>query len=435
VLWDFQDLLARRLLLWSALSVTGGLLFLALGDTFWRGFGLQAVVWGVIDAAIAYFGQRSAARQRTASRGDGKAIGRAGANLRRLLWINTGLDVLYVAGGVLLVYTLGRTDLFAAGNGWGVILQGGFLLLFDLLHALAVPNGAPDTTVHQAFSAAFAGPEHRSFRLEGGTQTALLIHGFAGTPDELRGLAQSLHRAGWTVSVPLLPGFGADIATLPEREHAEWQEAVTAAARELAGDGRGPDLLVGYSLGAALSVAAANTLQPAGLVLLAPFHWPEPWWLRPGEFFVRPFLPPGFRPLRKSDLSEPRLAAGIRGFMPDVDLEDPQVQAAMRDFRVPLSLIDQVRAAGRRMLAAAPQVMAPALVIQGSRDSVARPAGARKLLARLPRGTRYVEVDGEHDLMRPGNPAWPDVERALLDFAAELTGEEADPNAQLTHRT
>jgi pimeloyl-ACP methyl ester carboxylesterase len=94
----------------------------------------------------------------------------------------------------------------------------------------------------------------------------------------------------------------------------------------------------------------------------------------------------------------------------------------MRDFRVPLSLIDQVRAAGRRMLAAAPQVAPRTLIIQGSRDSVARPAGARKLLTRLPRGTRYVAVDGEHDLMRPGNPAWPDVERTLLDFAAEVTG-------------
>ncbi len=168
-------------------------------------------------------------------------------------------------------------------------------------------------------------------------------------------------------------------------------------------------------------VAAANTLRPAGLVLLAPFHWPEPWWLRPAEFFVRPFLPVGFRPLRKADFSDLRLAAGIRGFMPDVDLGDPQVQAAMRDFRVPLSLIDQVRTAGRRMLAAAPQVTPPVLIIQGSRDTVARPAGARKLLARLPRGARYVEVDGEHDLMRPGNSAWPDVERALLDFAAEVT--------------
>ncbi len=420
MLWDFQDLLARRLLLWSALSVAGGLLLLALGDAFWRGFGVQAVAWGVIDAAIAYFGQRSATRQRAASRGDRQAVGRVAANLRRLLWLNTGLDVLYVAGGALLADTLGRTDPFAAGNGWGVVLQGSFLLIFDLLHALAVPHGAPDAAVHQAFSAAFAGSEHRSFRLEGGTQTALLVHGFAGTPDELRGLAESLHRAGWTVSVPLLPGFGADIATLPDRRHDEWEAAVLDAGHELAADGRGPDLLIGYSLGAALAVPAANALRPAGIVLLAPFHWPEPWWLRPAEFFVRPFLPVGFRPLRKADFSDPRLREGIRGFIPDVDLDDSQAQTAMRDFRVPLSLIDQVRAAGRRMLAAAPQVMARALVIQGSRDSVARPAGARKLLARLPRGTRYVEVDGEHDLMRPGNPAWPEVERVLLDFANEI---------------
>ncbi len=46
-----------------------------------------------------------------------------------------------MAGGLTLVATLGATDPFAAGNGWGIVVQGGFLFVFDLLHARATPMG------------------------------------------------------------------------------------------------------------------------------------------------------------------------------------------------------------------------------------------------------------------------------------------------------
>ena len=68
MIWDFQDVLARRLLLWSALSMAAGALLLAFGASpWWRGFGLQALAWGAIDAAIALFGQRSARKRRAAA--------------------------------------------------------------------------------------------------------------------------------------------------------------------------------------------------------------------------------------------------------------------------------------------------------------------------------------------------------------------------------
>ena len=60
MIWDFQDALSRRLLLWSALSIAAGAVLWLFGGPFGRGFGLQAAVWGGIDAAIALFGQRSA---------------------------------------------------------------------------------------------------------------------------------------------------------------------------------------------------------------------------------------------------------------------------------------------------------------------------------------------------------------------------------------
>ena len=258
------------------------------------------------------------------------------------------------------------------------------------------------------------GPSTPPSSLNGGEPAALLVHGFGGTPAEMRGLAEALHQEGWTAEAILLPGFGADIATLTKRRYTEWLDAVTSAAQALQDAGHRPLLLVGYSMGAALSLALAKSIRPAGLVVLAPFWWEEKWWMPLAEFFVRPLLPIGFRPLRKADFANPQLRQGLAKFMPGLDLDDLAVQAAMRDFRVPLRLIDQLRGLSRRMLAAVPTVNVPVLVVQGTACVACRKL---RLLHRLTNGAAYVEVDGEHDLTLPENPAWPSVEAAVIEFA------------------
>ena len=56
---------------------------------------------------------------------------------------------------------------------------------------------------------AYQAPEHQPFLWRGHhTAAALLIHGFPGTPAEMRPAAQALHSAGLTVQGLLLPGFG-----------------------------------------------------------------------------------------------------------------------------------------------------------------------------------------------------------------------------------
>jgi carboxylesterase len=417
MIWDFRDMLSRRLLLWSALSIAAGALLVAFGASpWWRGFGLQALIWGGIDAAIALFGQRSSWKRQAAGPHGPGALELEARKLRCLLWINAGLDVLYVTGGAVLLRTLGMQSDFAAGNGWGIIVQAGFLFIFDLLHAITVPRSQPALPAFESFP----GPEHAAFRLDGGRPAALLVHGFLGTPAEMRGLAEALQGQGWTAEVPLLPGFGSDLATLTERRHTEWLDAVEAAARELMESGHSPLLLVGYSMGAALALVAARTIRPAGLVMLAPFWWAEKWWTQAVEFFVRPFVPVGFRPLRKADFGNPQLRQGISKFMPGVDLDDPEVQAAMRDFRAPLGLIDQMRLLSRRVGVVAPEIESPVLIVQGERDGVVRTSQTRRLAAKLPHPPRYLEVNSEHDLIAPENPVWTEVKGTVVGFAGEI---------------
>ncbi len=139
-IWDFQARLTRQLLAWAVPSIGLGFALMAFGGNFWQGFGLQAAVWGLVDAGIAWLGRRSA-RKRQAAAGDSMRVAADEArNLRRLLRVNVFLDVLYVLFGVWLARGPGLTKTFWLGSGWGILVQGGFLLFFDSLHALRVPQ-------------------------------------------------------------------------------------------------------------------------------------------------------------------------------------------------------------------------------------------------------------------------------------------------------
>lgn len=136
-IWSFQDSLTRRLMLWSFSSILTGA-WLVWGTEFWRGMGIQFLAWGAIDLAIAFLGAM-ATRKRKAKLTPEELISTQPserANLAKILWINTGLDVLYVAGGMALILTFGASNPFWQGGGWGITIQGGFLFFFDLFHAM-----------------------------------------------------------------------------------------------------------------------------------------------------------------------------------------------------------------------------------------------------------------------------------------------------------
>jgi len=415
--WDLQAGLSRRLLWWSGLSVAVGLVLIAVGDAFWRAFGIQAFAWGAIDGAIALLGRRASTRRR-ASLADSLSpehLEREGRNLRRLLWINTGLDVIYVTAGVALALTLGASW---RGHGLGIVVQGAFLFVFDLIHAQRVPVG-----VVYDVPAVFYGPEHRSFLWQGGKPAVLLVHGFPGTPAEMRSLAEVLHSAGWTVQGLLLPGFGPEISDLGEYKYEDWLAAVEGALRRL-GQDHAPVLLVGYSMGGALAVAAAARHAPDGLVLLAPF------WRRGSSLqrvigkVLGPFLPRYWRPLKTADLSDPEVRELFANLMPGLDLDDPDVQSELRRFSVPLSLLEQVDRAGRAGYREARYVGSPTLIVQGAADSLVKPEYTERLRRRFPCVPSYVVLDAGHDLIHPTQGEWAALVQAVRDFAAAIQQRE-----------
>ncbi len=131
-IWKFESDLTNRLLVWSILSLLSGLYAWFATNEFGRGFGIQLVAWGAVDAAIAIVGAGTAARRKSTADPKKEAL-----FIRKVLWINFGLDMLYILGGVWVTQTFSES--FWQGTGWGIVLQGAFLFLFDLIRALRVP--------------------------------------------------------------------------------------------------------------------------------------------------------------------------------------------------------------------------------------------------------------------------------------------------------
>lgn len=151
-IWQFSTQLSRRLLAWAGFSIAVGAALAAQKSPFLQGFGAQFAGWGAVDALIALIGARSSGRKQQAADAHAPAtLAAETRKLRRLLWLNTGLDVLYVLGGYRLARGRGATDDAWRGHGWGIIVQGGFLFWFDLLHALRLGR---EPAVSQSESAA-----------------------------------------------------------------------------------------------------------------------------------------------------------------------------------------------------------------------------------------------------------------------------------------
>ncbi len=136
-IWQFQRAVSVRLLAWAVANIATGVWLQQRRDKFWRGVGMQSLSWGAINALIAIIGSAVAAvrRGRLPNPNARPVVEREHRNLFRALWINGVLDVFYVIGGVLLIFTRGKRDRLMRGNGWGVVLQGAFLFVFDFLHA------------------------------------------------------------------------------------------------------------------------------------------------------------------------------------------------------------------------------------------------------------------------------------------------------------
>jgi carboxylesterase len=107
------------------------------------------------------------------------------------------------------------------------------------------------------------------FFLEGGSVGALLIHGFTGSPPEMRRVGEYLHERGLTISAPLLPGHG---TTVEEMNRCGWRDWTDHAEQALA-DLRSRcevAFVAGLSMGSLITIYLAAHHDVAGAILYSP---------------------------------------------------------------------------------------------------------------------------------------------------------------------
>jgi carboxylesterase len=103
--------------------------------------------------------------------------------------------------------------------------------------------------------------------------TAILLHGFGGTPRDFRPMAETLAAKGFRVVVPALPGqtstsFAYGRGSYTAAFYRDWLESLIAEETALAGK---PPALVGTSMGGTLAAIGAADSEISRAVLIAPY--------------------------------------------------------------------------------------------------------------------------------------------------------------------
>jgi carboxylesterase len=207
------------------------------------------------------------------------------------------------------------------------------------------------------------GPDPSGFVLEGGSLGCLLIHGFTGSPPEMRLLGEYLHARGLTVSAPLLPGHG----TAPEQlNRVRWQDWVSSAEQALQQLHQRCDhiFVAGLSMGTLVTLQLALRNPVSGIVLFSPaMRLANPWaFLLPAARHLIPYWPTSA----------------------ESDFTDPEAEGRIWHYDVyptgGASELLKLQRACRRDLA---RVSAPALLFHSTRDRQIHANAARRLFEGL----------------------------------------------------
>jgi len=230
---------------------------------------------------------------------------------------------------------------------------------------------------------------------DGGDVGVICIHGFTGSPYEMRYLGTALARTGATVRGILLPGHGTSVEDLARTRWEDWAGAVEREIDAMSKRCRRV-ALVGQSLGGLLALnAAARRPELAAVASLA-----APLWLDGLVGHVARWLtgPSGGWIQRI-----PKLGGS--------DVRDRQARAENPGYpAIPVRAIGELLAFMPVVEAVLPQIAAPVLVLHGRRDHTAPVGCAARIIACsihararhsriLERSFHLLAIDVERDLV------------------------------------
>lgn len=243
-------------------------------------------------------------------------------------------------------------------------------------------------------------PENKPFFIQGlagkNQVGLLLVHGFTGSPWEMRDIGLHLAQSGARVFGVRLPGHGTTAEDLAKRSYEEWLDAVNAGYQFLAEE---CDQIVGVGLstGALLLLAATEKRSFDGLVLLSPYLKMRQS-LAPLAFILRYVVKHSRREL------------------------DTGVSPYYYQDR-PLAAVHQINRLIRKIKRMLPTIKTPTLVASAAGDLTIRPESAATLYNRL--GSKIKEYhqfgrEVPHVLTTADNPKQDEVLQITTRFIEML---------------
>jgi carboxylesterase len=200
------------------------------------------------------------------------------------------------------------------------------------------------------------------FFLRGGDTGVLLSHGFTGTTQSMRYLGEALHRLGYTVSAPRLPGHGISPAAMAASTANQWIAALEDALTELRSHCSW--LFIG-----GLSMGGTLTLYMAA-------KHPDTF---AGAFPINAVIHPD-APDLASLVFERQAPPTIPGI--GSDIKDP-ASKELAYAEVPIPACKELYALTAVTRDLLPRITCPTLVLQSREDHVVPPANGRTIARRV----------------------------------------------------
>jgi len=202
------------------------------------------------------------------------------------------------------------------------------------------------------------------FFLPGGSTGALLIHGYTGSPTEMRWIAESLHARGLTVAGPLLPGHGRSPADMNRCRWTDWTGHGEQALADLRA--RCDKVFVaGLSMGSLLTLyLARHHPDLPGVIAYSPAVW-----VRKRLLYLAPLA-------RRFIATQPKSG--------ESDLVDPAADRQLWCYDVdPVGAAAELLKLMLRVRWTLRQVTCPALLIYSAGDRAIHPQSAQRTFRRL----------------------------------------------------
>lgn len=225
------------------------------------------------------------------------------------------------------------------------------------------------------------------FFLPGGAEGVLLLHGFTGSPSEMKLYGAYLHRRGYTVLAIRLAGHGTSPEDLERATAADWFDSAVDGYELLRGSCRSI-FVAGQSMGALLALWLGTVREVSRTVSLsAPIYIHE-----------------------SRDLHKLPPRAEARGrFLPKLPKRLPGIPPDCRvGYRVmPLLSVHELLSVVQTVRGALPALCTPLLVVQSARDHTVEPESAPyifhhvrsadKRLVWLKRSGHRLTIDSERE--------------------------------------